>query len=106
MDAGESNDFVFLAAPVAMEFLIGSRNRLELDQARSLLNQFSIDWLTESDSQLALELVSKYRLSTGLGFADFHIAAQVSNRQATLFTFNLKHFGAIINLDVRAPYPR
>lgn len=37
---------------------------------------------------------------------DFLIAAQALNRNATLYTFNLKHFGAIPGLDARAPYAR
>lgn len=95
-----------LPAPVAIEFLIGSRNRLELSRASSILSQFTIEWLSKSDSSLALDLVSQFRLTTGLGFADFHIAAQALNRGATLYTFNLKHFAAIPGLDARSPFMR
>ena len=100
------NEPVALPAAVAVEFLIGSRNRAELINARSYLDRFDVQWLTEPDSRLALQLVGEYRLTTGLGFADFHIAAQAINRQATLYTFNLKHFGAINGLDARSPYLR
>jgi len=100
------DELVALPAPVAVEFLIGSRNRAELLNAQSFLDRFDVQWITEQDSRLALQLVAEYRLTTGLGFADFHIAAQAINRQSTLYTFNLKHFGAIAGLDARSPYVR
>ena len=86
--------------------MIGSRDKAELARSKSLLGQFDVAWLTEADSKLALELVAKYKLISGLGFADFHIAAQALNRSATLFTFNLKHFSVIEGLDAQAPFVR
>jgi predicted nucleic acid-binding protein len=97
---------VALPSPVAIEFLIGSRNRAELSAAQLMLTQFEVEWMNESDSRLAMQLVSDYRLTSGLGFADFHIAAQALNRDATLYTFNLKHFNAIANLKARTPFSR
>ena len=55
---------------------------------------------------MAYDLVVRHRLSTGLGLADFLIAAQALDRGATLYTFNLKHFRAIPGLNAQAPYPR
>ena len=62
--------------------------------------------LDAADSGLGLSLVKQHSLSTGLSLADFLIAAQALNRGAILYTFNLKHFGAIPGLDARAPYVR
>ena len=95
-----------VSGAAAMELLAGSRNSLEHTRSANFLDRLPIEWLCERDNRLALELVRTYRLSTGLGFADFLIAAQALNNEATLFTFNVKHFGSIPRLDVIAPYVR
>ena len=91
---------------VAMEFIGGSLNGQQLERARRFLNTLAVLWHDEKDHRLAYDLMLKHRLSSGLSVADFLIAAQALNRQATLYTFNLKHFGAIPGLDARTPYKR
>ena len=91
---------------VAMEFIGGSINGRQLERARRFLGTLNTLWHDEKDHELAYNLTLLYRLSSGLSLADFLIAAQALNRKATLYTFNLKHFGAIPGLDARAPYFR
>lgn len=91
---------------VAIEFLVGSRNRLELERSRRFIDSLDVCWHTPRDNELAYRLVTQYRLSTGIGLSDYLIAAQAINLGATLYTFNLRHFGAINGLDVRPPYQR
>ena len=81
---------------MAMESIGGSTNGRQLERARRFLGTFAVLWHSERDHQL----------STGLSVVDFLIAAQALNRPATLYTFSLKHFGAIPGLDAQAPYPR
>ena len=95
-----------IPAAVAWEFLIGSRDKAELRRAQRFLERFAVEDLVPDDSSVARELMSKYALTTGLSIPDFLIAAQAINRSAVLFTFNLKHFGLIPDLTVRAPYIR
>ena len=97
---------LMISSMVAMEFAIGSRDKNELRRAEKVLMRCEILGLDEQDHQLAVTLVRRHCLSTGLSVTDFLIAAQALNRQATLYTFNLKHFGAIPGLDARAPYKR
>ena len=95
-----------LAGMAPLEFLIGSRNAVELRQSERFLNRFEVLWQISGDNALARELVLRHKLSTGLSFADYLIAAQSLNLGATLASFNLRHFRAIPDLEVRAPYVR
>ncbi|HSI72232.1 MAG TPA: PIN domain-containing protein [Fimbriimonas sp.] len=91
---------------VAMEMLIGSRNKGEKERAEKLLSAFNISWHSSADNSLAFDLLRHYGLAAGLSLPDFFIAAQSLNQDAKLYSFNLKHFRAIPNLAVEAPYPR
>lgn len=71
-----------------------------------MLAAFTVVEISPEDSSLAFDLVVTHTLGSGLGLADFLIAAQTLNLGGTLYTFNLKHFGAISQLDARLPYPR
>ncbi len=95
-----------ISSMVAMEFMIGSRDRFELQRAERVLMRCDVVGLNENDHAVSVSLVRRYCLSTGLSIVDFLIAAQALNRSAVLYTFNLKHSGAILGLDVRAPYAR
>lgn len=79
---------------------------VELKRSERFLKTFDVEALDDADSNRALQLILKYRLSTGLGLPDFLIAAQAINREAVLYTFNLKHFASIAELDARPPYER
>jgi predicted nucleic acid-binding protein len=92
--------------PVAIELVIGSRDKAEMARARQFVDSLQIVWPSEADHALALDLATDYRLTTGLGFVDFLIAAQAINHEATLFTFNLKHFGRIQGVKAESPYAR
>lgn len=97
---------IALPAVVALELLFGARNGVELDRTIRFLADFDVEELDAHDSSLVRKLVADHVLSSGLGLPDFMIAAQALNRQATLFTFNLKHYRAIPGLDAREPYQR
>ncbi len=81
---------------VAMELIAGSRNKVEHQRSQELIAGLKVVWHSEADNQLGFELLSRYRLSTGMSPFDFLIAAQALNRGATLYTFNLKHFSATL----------
>ena len=103
--AGYANPLA-LPAAVALEMLMGARNKAELAANERFLRTFDVEPFEPSDTALALRLVVSHRLTTGLGLGDFLIAAQAINRGAVLFTSNLKHFRAIPDLDAQMPYAR
>ena len=89
-----------------MEFAGGSINKMHLERARKYLGTFVIEHATTDDQVVASRLMFEYRLRSGLSIIDCFIAAQAISRKATLYTFNLKHFGVIEGLDACAPYQR
>jgi predicted nucleic acid-binding protein len=91
---------------VALELVGGSRNRPELNRALRFVAALDVVWPTEEDGAKAYELLAMYRLSTGMSLFDFVIAAMCINRDAKLFTFNLKHYLAVDGLAVESPYLR
>lgn len=95
-----------LPAPVAWEILYGSRNKAELQKSDQFLTSFNVVSVTATDSSLVQTLIVSHVLSSGLSLADFLIAAQAISRNATLVTFNVKHFRALPNLKVLVPYQR
>ena len=91
---------------VAMELLMGCRNKVELERARQFLHAFGIAWPEASEFALAYKLLAARHLSSGLGIPDCLVAAMALSRSARLYTFNLKHLQTIEGLDVHAPYAR
>ena len=95
-----------LPTTVSHELLFGSRNQAELAKGLRFLRGFDIEPFSAEDGVLTRDLIVKYRLSTGLSLPDYMIAAQAITRGLTLYTFNLRHFTSLTELDARAPYPR
>lgn len=91
---------------VAMELGTGCQNQAELRRVQQFLQSLNAVWPEPSEFARAYDLLSTYRLSTGLSIPDSLIAAMALSRSARLHTFNLKHFRSISQLDVQAPYFR
>lgn len=68
--------------------------------------QSGIVYLTETDCANALSDFTAYHLSHSVGLIDALIAACAVGRNATLCTFNVKHYRAIPNLVIEQPYSR
>ncbi len=75
-----------------MELIVGCRNKKELNTLEKFLERFHIIRLDEQISDLATDLLKRYRLSHGLLIADSLIAAtaEISNQQ--LITKNQRHY--------------
>jgi predicted nucleic acid-binding protein len=67
---------------------------------------FATVWPEASEFAAAYDLLLAHRLSSGLNIPDCLIAATALTRAGRLYTFNLKHFQAVVGLDVREPYQR
>jgi tRNA(fMet)-specific endonuclease VapC len=91
---------------VAMELVMGCGNQADLQQIRKFLSSFGIAWPDASEFAQAYELLATYRLSSGISIPDCLIAATALARAAKLYTFNLKHFQVVPELDAQQPYPR
>ncbi|WP_017295482.1 PIN domain-containing protein [Geminocystis herdmanii] len=91
---------------VVMELIQNTKNKQEVNQVFKLIAPLSIIWLSEVDCENALSDFTKYHLSDGVGLLDALIAHCSIGKNATLCTFNVKHYRVIPNLKITQPYMR
>lgn len=91
---------------VILELMSGCANKQEMIQLKQALESFSIFWPDDKDSNRALSTFAQSRLSHNLGIIDALIGECAVGRNATLCTFNVKHFGAIPGIVIDQPYER
>ena len=101
-----STEVLGLPGVVAMELLIGCRNRAEIQHLQKFLDTFAIVWPDASEFARAYELLAEHRLTSGLGIPDCLVAAMALVRQPRRYTFNSKHFRVIPGVDAHEPYSR
>lgn len=91
---------------VAMELVAGVRDKNDLQRVRGFVETFTIVWHDARDFAKAYELLAQTTLSNALSIPDCLIAAFALGRSIPIYTFNIKHYRAISELDVRVPYER
>ncbi len=91
---------------VVMELLQGCRNLLEARRVERLAALFAIYWPTVADCDRALSSFARLRLATGIGLLDVLIGECAIGLNATLCTFNTRHFRAMTALVTEQPYTR
>jgi predicted nucleic acid-binding protein len=91
---------------VAMELIQDAQNKQKVRKALQLVAPLPIVWPTETDCARALSDFTVYHLSNNVGLIDALIAACAVGRNATLCTFNVKHYRVIPELNIEQPYNR
>lgn len=91
---------------VVLELMEGCRNKMEMKRLLKWITPFHIHWATDSDCNRALLEFSQSRLSHNISIMDVLIAETAIGLNATLCTFNTKHFKAIANLQTVQPYKK
>ncbi len=91
---------------VAMELVQDARDAREVERSRKLAAPFPVVWPTEVDCNLALEAFRAHHLSHNLGLLDALIGATAIGLDATLCTFNDKHYRVLSGLNLSRPYSR
>jgi predicted nucleic acid-binding protein len=91
---------------VVMEMIQYARNSAEVRRATQLVAPMTLVWPSEADCLQALADFTTLHLSHSVGLLDALIAATAIGRNATLLTFNRKHFAAIPKLKIAEPYVR
>lgn len=89
----------------AMELVIGCRNKAELRILDKFLLRFQVVKLNEQISDIAIDLLRRYRLSHGLLIADALIAATALSQSIPLVTKNERDYRYIAGLHL-LPYPQ
>jgi predicted nucleic acid-binding protein len=89
-----------------MELLIGCQNKAELRKLDRFLRRFHIVKLNERISDMAVDLLRRYRLSYGLLIADALIAATALSLHLPFVTKNQRDYRFITDLRLLAyPHP-
>ena len=97
---------VFVSGFVRFELVQGCRSGEELRRIERVLRPFETVWPSASAMENALSDFGRLSLSHNVGMVDWMIAHTALEYEATLFTFNLRHFAYFPKLDFRAPYVR
>ena len=95
---------VRISAITEMELVVGCRNKNELRELKPFLSHFQILKLNENISEIALKLLSTYRLSHGLLIPDALIAATAISHTIPLASKNQRDYRFISELNL-LPYP-
>jgi predicted nucleic acid-binding protein len=91
---------------VIMELIQNAQNKQKVQEVLKLVAPLPIVWMTETDCAQALSNFMTYHLSDRLGLIDSLIAACAVGQDATLCTFNVKHYRVVPNLVISQPYAR
>lgn len=91
---------------VVMELIQDAQNKQKVRQALQLVAPLPVVWPIETDCARALSDFTVYHLSNNVGLIDALIAACAVGRNATLCTFNVKHYRIIPELNIEQPYSR
>lgn len=94
-----------ISAVTQMELLVGCGNKTELRTLERFLLRFQIIKLDEQVSDMAVDLLCRYRLSHGLLIADALIAATALALGARFVTKNQRDYRFISDLRL-LPYPQ
>ena len=91
---------------VVMELLAGCSDEREARRVDTLVGPLPLIWPTEADCLRALATFRARRLSHGLGLLGALVAACAVGADATLYSFNAKHYAAVADLAIEQPYSR
>ncbi|MEA5258276.1 type II toxin-antitoxin system VapC family toxin [Arcicella aquatica] len=93
-------DNIVISSITLMELYQGMRNKTELAQMKKKIKYFDVIDIDLETSKLATSLIEKFKLSHGLQIPDAIIGATSVIHRIPLFTYNLKDFSFIPNLDL------
>jgi len=102
--SGRRQEPLEIPAIVAMELLVGCRNRNEQSRLETFLSSYALVWPEQDDFRDAYRLLETSHLSNKAGISDCLIAAMAIRRSAVLYSFNLKHYRPFTDLTVKSPY--
>jgi len=101
----ESQASLAISTVSEMELVVGCRNKAELRTLDKFLSRFRVVKLNEQTSDIAVDLLRRYRLSHGLLIADALIAATALSEGIPFITKNQSDYRFIAELRL-LPYPQ
>jgi len=104
--AGAPKSDIAVPGFVALELVAGCRDGQSRKHLDVLLKPFPRVWASPAVLENTFQTYSMLMLSHGIGAFDLMTAAVALETNATIHTFNQKHFGAVPGLKIHAPYAR
>jgi predicted nucleic acid-binding protein len=104
LQAIEQQSALATSAVTQMELLVGSRNKKEQDEIEKFLSRFQVIKITGAASDMAVDLLRRYRLSHGLLIGDALIAATALVLDAPLISKNQRDYRFMADLNLLS-YP-
>ncbi len=86
-----------------MELIVGAKNKIDLIKINKNINRYNIAFLNDRITYVALQLLQDYTLSHGFALPDALIAATSIVTGFSLFTYNLKDYKFIENINIYDP---
>jgi predicted nucleic acid-binding protein len=83
---------ILIPSITIMELLQGAQNKQELAQLKKNIKNYNIIHFDQKASEIAIQLVEKFKLSHNLLIPDAIIAATALAYDLTLYTYNMKDF--------------
>jgi predicted nucleic acid-binding protein len=93
-------DNIVISSITLMELYQGMSSKVELAQMKKKIKYFDIVDIDTDISKMATVLIEKYKLSHGLQIPDAIIGATSVIYRIPLFTYNLKDFNFIPDLNL------
>jgi predicted nucleic acid-binding protein len=97
---------IVLPGYVVMELIQGCNSKAEQEKLEKELGAFSTTWPHPEVCDEALAVFSRYYLSHSLGIIDALIGQLAVSLGLPLYTFNQRHYAAILNLRTVQPYAK
>ncbi len=101
----EGRSSLAISVVTQMELIVGCHNKADLRTLERFLTRFQSVRLNEQISDVAVDLLQRYRLSHGLLIADSFIAATAISFDAPLASKNQRDYRFISELQL-LPYPK
>ena len=89
-----------ISSITVMELYYGALNKMELNKLEKFVSLFRIIQLNEAISVQATKLIRSYAKSHSLDIPDSLIASTALIERCRLFTYNVKDFKYITNIDL------
>ena len=93
-------DKIAVSVITVMELIQGVDNKEQLQQLKKKIKHYAIVDFTKEVSELSLQLMANYKLSHNLQIPDAIIAATSVIYKIPLFTYNLKDFKYIPEIEL------
>ena len=87
-----------------MEVMEGTTSKANQAQAKDILAQFELLYLTSTDQQWAMEQQERFQFSHHIGMNDCQIASVAHRLQLPLYTHNMKDMTPMIGKLAVKPY--